>query len=293
MSNEATRRPILVGFDASELSMAALDWALDEAARRDLPVHVMTARGVPLAAAPSLVEPSLFPEEQAEQIVETAKKHARESHPGVHVAGSTAIGSPAASLVRASSEASMVVVGRGRHSPVGEAILGSTSAQVGAHAKCPVIVLDSDAAQASGGAVVVGVDGSEANEPALAFAFEEAATRGTELVAVHAWWIDVPDRSGVDSISQQVRATLLQSQEALLTKALDEPSRQYPDIVVRQVVSQDRPVDALIEAGESASLVVVGSRGHGGFVGLLLGSVSQGLLHRQHPCPIAVVHTRG
>ncbi len=293
MSKKNIVRPILVGVDGSDLSYAALDWALDEAERRNLPVHVLVARGLPLAVAATLIEPNPISGRRAEAILSEAVARAEERCPTVRVATSSAPGSPAASLVDASRKAAMVVVGKGlQRSPVGEAILGSTAAQVGAHAKCPVVILDSENAQAPGDAVVVGIDGSKANKAAIAFAFEEAAARGSELVAVHAWWVSVPDRTSVEELAQDVQGTITRSQEALMAKAIAGPSRKHPDVVVRPIGSQERPADALVEAAKSAGLIVVGSRGHGGFVGLVLGSVSQGLLHRALPCPLVVVHTR-
>ncbi len=291
MNNETAHRPILVGFDGSDRSLIALDWALDEAVLRGLPVHVITSRGLPLAAAPGLIEPSLFPEDEAEKIVEEARAHAAERSPGVRVTTSTDVGSPAAVLLRYSKQASAIVVGRGPHSAIGEAILGSTSAQVTAHASCPVIIVDDAAHTGAVGAVVVGVDGSPANEPALAYAFEQASLRKAGLVAVHAWWVDVPMRVPATWVTEDTMSRIGQDREAMLATTLAGWSQKYPDVPVRSVVARARAVDTLVETAGAGDLIVVGSRGHGGFVGLLLGSVSQGLLHREHPCPLAVVHS--
>jgi nucleotide-binding universal stress UspA family protein len=207
----------------------------------------------------------------------------------VRVSTSTVVGAPAGRLVNASRDAQLVVVGNGHHSPLGEAVVGSTSSQVAAHAECPVVVVDTPAPPLSD-AVVVGIDGSHANEPAIAYAFDAAEVRQAALVAVHAWWLDVPERVGLAWMSEESLSRIGQGQKALLAEALSGWSEKYPDIVVRHDVSRQRPVDALLVAAKSADLLVVGSRGHGGFAGLLLGSVSQALLHRAHPCPVAVVH---
>lgn len=288
MSTNTARKPILVGFDGSDQSLAALDWALDEAERRNLPVHIVVARDMPLPSHPGL-PPNPWPEALAHELLHGARVHAQKRSPTVHVTTSTVVGAPAGCLVHASRDAQTLVVGNGHHSPLGEAIVGSTSSQVAAHASCPVVVVD-DATSRRSPAVVVGIDGSQANEPAIAYAFDAAALRQVALVAVHAWWLDVPERIGLSWMSEESLSRIAQEQKTLLAEALSGWSEKYPDVVVRRDVSRQRPVDALLAAARSADLLVVGSRGHGGFAGLILGSVSQALLHRTHPCPVAVVH---
>jgi nucleotide-binding universal stress UspA family protein len=292
MGTETTREPIIVGFDGSDQSVAALDWALDEAERRELPVHLLVARDMPFPSHPGLPT-SPWPEELAHELLQGARDHAEKRSPRVGVTASIVVGRPARRLVEASRKAHTVVVGNGHHSALGEAVAGSTSSQVAAHAQCTVVVVDNGTSRQSPAVVVVGVDGSQANEPAIAYAFEAAALRGAELVAVHAWWLDVPDRVGLSWISEESLSRVAQEQEALLAEALSGWSQKYPDVVVRRDLSRQRPVDALLAAAKTAELLVVGSRGHGGFAGLILGSVSQALLHRAHPCPVAVVHSPG
>jgi nucleotide-binding universal stress UspA family protein len=292
MSSTTARKPILVGFDGSDQSLAALDWALDEAERRSLSVHILVARDLPLPAHPGLPS-SPWPAALAHELLHGARARAIARSPGVHVTTSTVVGAPAGRLIHASADAHTLVIGNGHHSALGEAIVGSTSSQVAAHAACTVVVVDIAAPRRSGSAVVVGVDGSQANEPAIAYAFDAAALRRLPLLAVHAWWLDVPDRVGLSWLSEESMGRIAQEQQALLAEALSGWSEKYPDVVVRRDVSRQRPVDALLACARSADLVVVGSRGHGGFAGLVLGSVSQALLHRTHSCPVVVVHGRG
>jgi nucleotide-binding universal stress UspA family protein len=293
MNTATTREPVLVGFDGSDQSVAALDWALDEAESRNLPVHILVARAMPLPSHPGL-PPNPWPEALAQELLHVARVHAHQRSPVVHVTTSTVVGAPAGRLVNASRAAHTVVVGNGYHSALGEAIVGSTSSQVAAHAECTVVVVDNAAApRRSPGTIALGVDGSQANESAIAYAFDAAALRDAELVAVHAWWLDVPERVGLSWMSEESLRRIGQEQEALLAEALSGWSQKYPDVVVRRDLSRQRPVDALLAAAKAADLLVVGSRGRGGFAGLILGSVSQGLLHRAHPCPVAVVHGAG
>lgn len=169
MSTTTAHKPILVGFDGSDQSVAALDWALDEAERRNLPVHVLVARDVPSVPHPGLSPaPHPWPQALAQELLRSARAHASRRSPTVHVTTSTVVGAPAGRLVKASSDAQTLVVGNGRHSRLGEAIVGSTSSQVAAHAACTVVVVDTTKPRPTPATVVVGIDGSQANEPAIA-----------------------------------------------------------------------------------------------------------------------------
>ncbi|HEU5108335.1 MAG TPA: universal stress protein, partial [Micromonosporaceae bacterium] len=73
----------------------------------------------------------------------------------------------------------------------------------------------------------------------------------------------------------------------MLAERLARWADRYPTVKVHRVVTRDRPAHALLEAAAGAELTVVGSRGRGGFAGLLLGSVSQALIHHA-PCPVLI-----
>lgn len=138
------------------------------------------------------------------------------------------------------------------------------------------------------GPVVVGVDGSAHSEPAISMAFEEAALRQCELVAVHAWSdVDLPPvhhEGGSVSGWKQV----VTQETALLSESLAGRAEDFPDVKVRTMVVMDRPVRNLREQADNARLLVVGSRGRGGFTSMLLGSTSRALMHSVR-CPILVV----
>lgn len=290
MNSTATQRPVVVGYDGSATSQPAFDWALREATRRDLPIALMVSRGTLYAAAPTVGAASPWPYDISGELVEQARSFAAERAPGVHVAIGSSFGSPASVLVNASGKAALVVVGRRHHTALGEAVAGSTSTQVVAHALCPVVVVDRGYAAAPDAPIVVAVDGSPGNEAALAFAFERAAALAAPLVAVHAWWLDVPGRVGGSWLSEDQVEELRAAEQAVLDHAVSAWSEKFPQVPVRTVLTRDLPVDAVLAEADDAQLVVVGSRGHGGFAGLVLGSVSQGLLHHERPCPLAVVH---
>ena len=131
--------------------------------------------------------------------------------------------------------------------------------------------------------VVVGIDGTPVSEAAIAFAFEAASARRAPLVAVHTWEGSVIAEL-VDWQSVAVEA------EEELAERLAGWGAKYPDVVVRRVVGRASAARALLDQSAQAQLVVVGSRGHGEVAGLLLGSVSNALVHAAG-CPVAIVRS--
>lgn len=292
MDTKTGRRPVVVGYDAFGAGDAAFDWAVQEAARRDAPLHMFVARGVLYNAAPGFGAATPWPSDLTGQLVAEARSYAASRAPDAKVTVDSALGSPASSLVEASHKAELIVVGRRHHTAVGEAVAGSTSTQVVAHAACPVVVVDHEFDCPPTAPIVVAVDGSPANDAALAFAFERASSLSAPLVALHAWWLDVPDRVGISWLSEDKLTDIGDAHERLLDEAVAGWSAKYPDVAVRKVLVRQLPLEAIIAEAQGAQLIVVGTRGHGGFAGLLLGSVSQALLHHDRPCPLAVVHTQ-
>lgn len=287
-------RPIVVGYDGSTAGDAALAWAVRESDRRALPLRVIVATEAPYATRAALGAVYPWPDETNGGLGGALATQARErlaALPGEHqVSVETSLGGPARVLVEASEEAQLVVVGRRKHTVLGEFFLGSISVQVAAHAKCPVIIVEEGQEEVADGHVVVGVDGSEANAPATEFAFQRASAMGVPLMAVLAWSIDLPMTFEAAHLSDAVLTDIEANQQSILTETLAPWSEKYPDVDVRPVLRRDLTVPALLGQSRGAQLIVVGSRGHGGFVGLLLGSVSQGLIHHDRPCPLAVVH---
>ena len=187
-------------------------------------------------------------------------------------------------LLETAKGADLLVVGSRGRGGFGGLLLGSVSSQCVHHAPCPVTVVRETLDSSRRARVVVGVDGSACGHEALAWAIAEAAARQQPLVAVAAWsWLDQPGEFDPDYGETDVTAMA----ESAVAKALDEVTGGSDvDIEVRPV--NDLPARALIEASTEASLLVVGSRGLGGFRGLLLGSVSNSTVHHAH-CPVVVV----
>lgn len=282
---------ILVGV-ARPWSAAALDWAADEAAATSRPlhlVHVVEGR----EHTPVDLEADLDPSTEVGVI------GVLESHPSLRVTAHTDTGSAAGALVLASRTAQTLVVGAAAHSLLTAVVLGSVALQVAAHSFCPVVVVhdraptDAEAragvppVDAEPGPVVVGLDASERSERALAFAFEQASHRQVGLTGVACWaWEDGDGYLPLPPVGvwEETRS----QERRLVSELLAGWAEKYPDVEVRTRLERARTVPTLLDAAAGATLLVVGTRGRGGFDGLLLGSVSQRVIERAS-CPVAVV----
>lgn len=283
-------KSIVVGLHPSRPVSPALDWAVAQAVVRHRPLELLVARGVPVPAQIEVPVDTLLPDEAAQEVIDQARQHVAQIDPSVQVEGRVCNGSAGAVLVAASAEAEAVVVGRHGHSRLTEAVLGSTSAQVAAHGQAPVVVVDDRLLPDTAGPVVCGVDGSSANRAAIDYSFRAASEWGVPLVALYAWQLDLPEQVTLPWINKPLMRRLVEEQKRVLHEALAGWSTDFPDVEVRHIVSRQHAVDRLSEEARSASLLVVGGRGHGGFAGLLVGSVSRAILHRRHTCPIVIVH---
>jgi nucleotide-binding universal stress UspA family protein len=140
------------------------------------------------------------------------------------------------------------------------------------------------------GDVVIGAAGSVEGAAAVETAFEEASLRGVPLTAVHTWQGPAVREPG-DMLPLVYDVQAIEQEEArLLAEALAGHRDRYPDVPVRERLLRGKTRPALIGLSRHAELLVVGARGRGGLAGLLLGSVSQAVLHHAE-CPVLVVPT--
>ncbi len=286
----APPRAIVVGVDGSPTSDLAVDWAVAEATRRRLPLHIIHAFSFGYPKTKTGFGHSV---DDLRQIARDVRKdsvaRASRANPELAITWEESAFGPAPTLVEASESAATVVVGARGLSAARGVLVGSVSLQVATHAHCPVVVVHEMPTPAPGAPVVVGVDGSAVSANAISYAFEQASSRGVGLTVVHAWWLENVEGAAASAIWTVDWQQFAQEEQALVAESLAGWRNKYPDVDVRRHSVRGLPVEALVRQSESACLVVVGTRGRGGFAGLLLGSVSQGVLHRSQ-CPVAIVH---
>lgn len=283
--------PIVVGVDGSPQAQVALEWAAAEASHMRRPLRIVHGfiwplMGVPLGPAPGGPSHGGL-QAEAERLLADAETHARSTAPDVDVTSRLVTGAATRVLLDQALDAELVVVGnRGLGGFLG-LLVGSVGVEVAAHAPCPVVIVrarPADAPQPSTGSVVVGVDGSDASNLAVGFAFRAASHWGRGITAVHAREAPEP----LDPALMKAADEIEEAERRLLEESLDRERQRFPDVDVRSKVVNAHPGRALVEESADAELVVVGSRGRGGFTGLLLGSVSQAVVHHAR-CPVAVV----
>ena len=281
---EPTRWGVLVGTDGSEASMHALDWAAREIAGTDAHVTVCYVADAPVVIDVPL--PSDVREDASRygrRVVDRALERIAGIAPSARTEGHVVAGNPAAELLRMAADAEQVVVGNRGAGGFEQLMLGSVGAQVAAHAPCPVTVVR---AEGTGDTVLVGVDGSEPGERALEHAFAYAARHGLGVLAMHA----VPAMVLVPPVPLSAWVPveeISRHAEIVLADAVTRWSPKFPGVPVETKVVQGAAAKVLADASHGSALLVVGSRGHGGFGGLLLGSVSQAVI-RHAACPVAI-----
>lgn len=250
-------QPVVVGIDDSPAANVAISWASAEAASSGGKLRLIhsVARGDSMA--------------RATDVLSAAVALAHTLEPTVEVDARIESGSPSTVLVKESIDAELVVIGsRGLGLLVG-ALVGSTGLDLAANAHCPVIVVRPDLSSMPAGPVVIGYDGSPASETALDFGLGHASRHGLDVRVVAA---------------QPASTELHRITEAELREAVH--SRGAHDAELIQITGH--PAEHLLRLAADASLIVLGARGRGGFSGMLIGSVSQTVLHHAD-CPVAVI----
>jgi nucleotide-binding universal stress UspA family protein len=277
MSEIAGEFGVLVCVDGSAASDAAVAWGAREASMRRLPVTLMHAIPPVVVGWPVGQLYADMPEWQmnnAQHAVDQARKTLRASlsesePPEIHT--EIVYSSVVPALIDASKNAWIIVAGSQGLGALGRLLLGSVTTGLVHHAHCPVAVVHSNesAVPDSNAPVLLGIDGSPASEAATALAFDEASRRGVGLLALHVWSdVGVFPVLGMDWRDRESEG------EEILAERLAGWQERYPDVRVERLLFCDKPSQWLLAESEHAQLVVVGSRGRGGFPGMLLGSVS-------------------
>jgi len=286
---------IVVGLDGSDAAVDAANWAADEASRRDSEVRLVHAYWLPANAG--YPDDSAYPDDLApvlrdagQRMVDQTAAELRRTHPELTTTTKVLSERATVALRDESAHAQLTVVGSGDSGRLYGVLLGSVALAVASTNPVPVAVIHREQMPRLTGPVVVGVDGSHTSDAAVDFAFQAAARRSTNLVAVHVWDdVFVP---GSHRLQKHVfdSAHIEQEERALLAERIARWACKYPDVSVQQELAQGRAVTTLLEYAQRAQLLVVGSHGRGGFAGMLLGSTSHSLIIHSS-CPVIVVRT--
>ncbi|KAB2352591.1 universal stress protein [Actinomadura rudentiformis] len=272
--------PIIVGADGSRHADRAVEWAADEAARRNRSLHIVHT----VARRPYDIP--LYPprdEREAEaragqQVIDAAEKLAGARQPGVHVTSEVVAAGTVPVLCDRSARAFETVVGHRGLGGFASLLLGSVGLRMAERAAGPVVIVRGETGRSE---VAVGI-GDAGDSAALEYAFEAASLRGARLRVVRAYQIpDRLQRSG-EPIS------LRELEESVRWQVIEAHApwrRRFPDVDVVEEIIRDHPVAALAEVSRQVGLLVVGS--HAGLHAPRLGSVSHGIVHHSH-CPVAV-----
>lgn len=293
---------IVVGTDRSDRAQPAVDWAAARAASRGKKLVIVRVNPeVPVPRRNQMYEAMRTGDwvahlEQASQHrLKELFERVHANHPDLEVETHIAEGKPSQVLAQLSKTAELVVVGaRGAGTPAMVRALGGTADDVVSHSHGPVAVVTDLAEYAPGGPVVVGLDDSDESARSLEVAAEEAAFNGVPLLAVHALELPPIPSGGIGwGVTDHAEGSLevgplLDDLQEHFAERLRPYLDKYPDLDIQNRVVVGRASSVLAEASEGASLVVVGSRGRGGFAGLLLGSTSRRVLREAH-APVLVL----
>lgn len=285
---------ILVGVDGSPASAKALEWALAEAGQRGWPIRVLCSYSLPSFTAASLdggyaAMDDTAIRESAQAALDAAVAQA--SGRGVEVRSTLGTGDAAGALIAESAKVGLTVVGT-RGGGFTDRLLGTVSSALPAHGHSPVVIVP-DRAATQGHTfhpitrIVVGVDGSPSAKVALAHAVSEAALWKAELTVV----AGVPMAQGAGMLpwlpAAVDRAQVLSDVRAGLDVIVAE-AIEGTDLKPKVHALDGSGAALMTEFSTAVDLVVVGSRGRGGFAGMLLGSTSQSVIHHS-ACPVFVV----
>ncbi|MEO3827640.1 universal stress protein [Actinomadura sp. B10D3] len=273
---------VTVGIDGSAHAWRALDWAADYAVRHRLSLDLVHA-------SRALVEDGTIPPDalrrliaEREDLLAEARQYTLKLHPDLDIGTRLARTDPGSALVEGSDQAAMVAVGSRGLGGFEGLLFGSVGLYTAAHARCPVLVVPREAPYPADvpARIVAGVEGRPGERAMLGWAFEEAASRGAGILALHA----------VGGDFGSPRRRVIEDME--LSASLAGLRADQPDVQVEELVSDRTASQALVEASRTAALVVVGAARRTGLIGMALGRVNHAVLHHAS-CPVVVMPLDG
>ena len=295
--------PVIVGIDGSERDATCIAWGAGAAMRTGRPMVLVHALNLTAElVAPDLIGGSVpAMDGGTDTLLQAALGNLalarRDSgelptavarFPDVQVSGTSPVGSSDRELIAASEGAHLLVVGSRRVAGFERLILGRSALAVAMHAHCPVVILPEGSRTDAEGPVVVGVDGSPASQTALDRAFWIAHLRDTSVRIVTTWNVEAVDGMVVTTPGTDAWRSVENRYRSVVEKQLSLVPRDWSDIPHEVAVVRGSPAKVLTEVTARSSLLVVGSRGRGGFRGMLLGSVTHKVLETA-TCPVMVV----
>lgn len=297
-TNTTTSHGIVVGYDGSPGARLALEWAVESAKRDDRPLTLLHCVGLTMTPAFRAYDPGVHAhtyEELSRGVLADAIDVASKQLSRKDVRPLSAVGNASAELVGVSAQADLLVTGSRGHGTISSGLLGSTSYAVTAHAHCPAVVVRGPSVVHAGPShpVVVAFDDSKPAQTALQTAIQVAAAAEATLHVVSVdnvggleAWPETDTMLGREEVVESMHRQF----EKTVRDVAEEARRAHPGLDVRTNVVAGAAGHAIAgyASDVSAGLIVMGSRGHGGFTGMLLGSVSHRVIH-DAPCPVMVV----
>jgi nucleotide-binding universal stress UspA family protein len=288
-------KPVIVGVDGSEESLLAAEWAALEAQRRSTRLRIVSAPlPAPLVhayhASPATVTGAL--RAVSARALNAAVLRSEAVAPGLPVEACLLSGPPPLAMAGSGWDASLLVVGARGAGGFAAMVLGSVSRYAAMHAPCPVVVVRQGTV-AVHREIAVGVRDSQEASGALAFAFDEAAMRGADLIVVHAWYgfpsalrlsVDGEDVELPSADPEQITAGAASGLAAALKGWRDK----YPGVPVRHDVIHGHPARVLAGYSARADLVVLGRHDGGRAGGAGIGTIQHAVLDHARG-PVAVV----
>lgn len=279
---------VIVAIDGGAASKAALEWALDRVVTLErmqgTPVQLelttvvelgwYPAEGSDYSSQPAYERPLAEALRRVEQVAPSCRKTSYIRH-----------GVPVDELARASATADLLVIGTNKTGVLAGTVFGTLPLRLAAHARCPVVVVPVNW-QARGGHIVVGMENDVTALVAVDFAAREAERYKLPLDIVHAWTI--PATVAVEYGAVLPYEEIRDAHARILSGATRRVRDAHPALHIAEVLEQGTAASVLVNASQTASLVVVGTHGRGAVGSLFLGSVSHDVLMNL-PCPVAVV----
>ncbi len=295
MASVSASRPIVVGYDGSDPSEAALQWAARAADQQNRKLVILNAaeRITYTQDAGSGLWKNEDVIAEAKEIAGEGRDKVLKAFPELEVDTAGSLFSAKVALGERSTTASMMVLGSHGRGRIGALLLGSTAYSVAGYSRCPVVIVragsGAEMLPAPGKPVVVGMNGTGGSERAVDTGAEVAREWGAPLLLATVWAPPTGKRkpAGYDSV-EAAKAAYQDAAEKANADILERAAAAHTDIEVKGTVIEGHPVDGLIEAGEQGGLLVVGTHGQGSLAGSSLGSTTLGVLS-QSSAPVMVV----